>query len=1015
MPVSGWMRKWRGADDERGHANALIRAATRGDSLDQLLDLGVQTLLEAAGADRAGVWLSGDRRGDSGQGRVIETKPGPIPEQWKHLDISTPFLRSALENANPLRVDFDTGQPVPHLGPLVGMRSAIWIPLRARNCTIGLAMVAHAHAGANPNLDVLRARGEELALAVSHHGDTRRATLAAEERRALSDLSRAILCGVSADSILPQIAHAARDHVQAEFVALGRGSAPPSSGVAWDGQDAWHTLLHHESLLQLWRRTFEEGRESDLVGKAIPARGNPSSGPFYAALDRVMAVPIEARNRTLGVLMAGFQGSEDSSEDFARLESYALLAASALERESAREECSAAQNSLRQMMEDSGECLVAIDGKGIIREASRVAVNRLFPAWVRRQEMLLEDFFPPAARDAVAEWRNRITSPDYSLAIQSENPQAPLEAALLRGFTVRLHLRSRISPLDARHGDGIGEDAAMWLLHFEIQDERQATGENEARLEAEMATLLDSIEAGALLLDAAGNIRMVSARLAAILGSDARRLFELGTIGAFMESVANQFVRPAETVARWRERVRRGDEASWDEFELNRPSRKIVERFSRPILQPGGTRQGWLEVYRDITSQRLIQSKLVQTEKMAALGQLVSGIANELNNPLTSIQGYAQLLLTRRSTLDRAGDARRILQEAERAGRIVKNLLLFSRETKPERRAVNLNEVIERTLALRAYELKLENIAVELMLDPGLPHTLADAAQLQQVILNLIVNAEQAILQGRGEESRPGRIHLRTRRLAGDRIALEVSDDGPGISPEAVSRIFDPFFTTKPPGVGTGLGLSIAYGIVREHGGEVSVESLAGHGATLTIELPVLSVVGFDLAGINAEIVPRAAALAPLFPSARAAIRAERILVVEDDPTVAELIADVMTEEGYRVETLLDSRVALQRLEKKHYGLVICDLKMPNLDGPGLYRALLRRESPLRQKLLFVTGDTMSPRTLDFLKSSGLPYLAKPFPVDELKKAVRQAVAAVPAAEVMAAGQELPATVARGK
>ncbi len=253
-----------------------------------------------------------------------------------------------------------------------------------------------------------------------------------------------------------------------------------------------------------------------------------------------------------------------------------------------------------------------------------------------------------------------------------------------------------------------------------------------------------------------------------------------------------------------------------------------------------GRALGWLEVYRDITGQRLIQSKLLQTEKMAALGQLVSGIAHELNNPLTSIQGYAQLLLSRRSASDRTGDARRISQEAERAGRIVKNLLLFSRETKPERRAVNLNEVIERTLALRAYELKLENIAVELMLDPGLPHTLADAAQLQQVILNLIVNAEQAIVQGRGEESGHGRIRIRTRRLAGDRIGMEISDDGPGISPEIVSRIFDPFFTTKPAGVGTGLGLSIVYGIVQEHGGEVSVESQPGHGATLTVELPAL-------------------------------------------------------------------------------------------------------------------------------------------------------------------------------
>jgi two-component system NtrC family sensor kinase len=354
-------------------------------------------------------------------------------------------------------------------------------------------------------------------------------------------------------------------------------------------------------------------------------------------------------------------------------------------------------------------------------------------------------------------------------------------------------------------------------------------------------------------------------------------------------------------------------------------------------------------------------------------------VAHELNNALTSILGYAQLVQKRTRSLEWEAEARHILKEAERARRIAQNLLLFARGSKSERARVNLNEIVQRTLEIRAYELRLENIRVEIDLDGHLPETIADAAQIQQALLNLIVNAEQAIRQAK--ES--GHIWIRTKQLPEDRIALEVADDGPGVPPEVISRIFDPFFTTKPAGVGTGLGLSILYGIVHQHGGEVSVANRPGGGAVFTVELPSATT---SPAGDEKPYLIRSSR--PEDRVVRDRARGTRILVVEDEPTVARLIADVLSEEGHTVDTILDSRQGLALARTRRYGLVICDLRMPHVDGRAFYQQLVDDESSLQHRLVFVTGDTLAPRTVDFLKKCGLPYLDKPFLVEELKEVV---------------------------
>jgi len=494
-------------------------------------------------------------------------------------------------------------------------------------------------------------------------------------------------------------------------------------------------------------------------------------------------------------------------------------------------------------------------------------------------------------------------------------------------------------------------------------------------LEAELRVVLDAVPAGVLLLDTDGRVQFLNPAFAQLFGIDFRQARRAGHIENLELLLTNRFRGAKSLSFRWRASRDGESKPALDELELLTPVRRVIERSSLPVEDRDGRATGWLEIYQDITSRRHFQSKLLQTEKMAALGQLVSGIAHELNNPLTAIMGYAQLLLGRGLAPGHLTEMNHIYQEAERARRIVKNLLFFARENKPERSRADLNEIVERTLALRSYELKIENIIVETSLAPDLPPTIADPYQLQQVLLNLLVNAEQALLESRGS----GHVGIRTFRSSAQRVSMEIVDDGPGVPAEIISRIFDPFFSTKPSGVGTGLGLSIVYGIVHQHGGEISFENRTGGGARFLVELPIVNV---SVAEPAQETLPET------MPGSNSS--KGYILVVEDEPTVARLIADVLIEEGHDVDAVLDSQEGLARLSRNRYNAIICDLRMPRLDGQAFYESLVRAGSPLRDKILFITGDTLAPRTRDFLDPLNLPHLDKPFLLEELKIAVNR-------------------------
>jgi signal transduction histidine kinase len=373
---------------------------------------------------------------------------------------------------------------------------------------------------------------------------------------------------------------------------------------------------------------------------------------------------------------------------------------------------------------------------------------------------------------------------------------------------------------------------------------------------------------------------------------------------------------------------------------------------------------------------RLVQERLLQSEKMSSVGQLVSGVAHELNNPLTGIMGFAQLLLLRDLDETSRKQVETIYGEAERASKIVQNLLTFARRRKAQKELCNVNELIERVLELRNYDLRVRNIDVELALDDSVPQTMADANQVQQVFLNVIINAEQAMRAG----SQTGRLRIST---ASDRkhVVVRFRDSGPGMSSETLRRIFDPFFTTKDAGEGTGLGLTISYGIIEEHGGRIWAESQPGKGTTFVIELPII-------AGIGA-----AASAAPREAAPRTPVERRRILVVDDEESIQKLLTGVLEMDGHEVVLANNGREALEEVGRQPFDLIITDIKMPVMSGTDLYKRLSDSGNRLARRVIFITGDTVAPETRRFLQTVENAVLAKPFRLRDVRESVREALA----------------------
>ena len=412
-------------------------------------------------------------------------------------------------------------------------------------------------------------------------------------------------------------------------------------------------------------------------------------------------------------------------------------------------------------------------------------------------------------------------------------------------------------------------------------------------------------------------------------------------------------------------------------------TRLYVESSIFPLRNEMGEIIGCRGISRDITGlkhaeeeKRQMEQKAQLASRLACVGELASGIAHQINNPLTGVVGYTHLLLARKGIpKDVRHDLETIYEGAQRVGDIVKKLLAFAGQHKPERKLSNINEILSTTLDLKAYGLASNNISVSFRPARDLPMTIVDPGQLQQVFLNLIMNAETEMNLAHGK----GKLSIKTEHID-DTIRISFKDDGPGIAKKNLDRIFDPFFSTREVGQGTGLGLSICHGIITEHKGRIWAESKLGKGATFILELPVVTK--------GRQPMP----LEPTVEEPKKVTKA-KILVIDDEPLIRQIVSHVLTKEGHDVEAVDNAGDALKRIKSKRYRLILLDINLPGIGGIKLYKKFQDIAASLKKRVVFIASDVMDERSTDFLNKIKAPYITKPFDTEKLKTEINRVLA----------------------
>jgi PAS domain S-box-containing protein len=401
---------------------------------------------------------------------------------------------------------------------------------------------------------------------------------------------------------------------------------------------------------------------------------------------------------------------------------------------------------------------------------------------------------------------------------------------------------------------------------------------------------------------------------------------------------------------------------------------RILRASASPLFDSEHKISGVVASIRDVTEAKNTEKQLLQKEKMAAMGEMMSGVAHELNNPLTAIIGISDLLLEKATDESSKRQMGLVLKQARRAASIVQNLLSFARPSTLVSKRLRIEDVLRGVTTTQELVLKPKNIDLEVAIESPLPAVQGDSKLLQQVFLNVIANAEQAILAAKPS----GKITITIKPQDG-KVAVTILDDGPGIPAANLGKIFDPFFTTRRTAGGTGLGLTICAAIVKEHGGTIEVQSAAGSGAEFTVLLPAFE-----------ELLPGPATSAPVLrpavapPAGKAQLQGHSVFVVDDEESIRELVQEGLSARGMIVEGAASSEEALTLLPQRTYDIVLCDYNLPGMNGDQFFEKLRAKNLAAKTKFVFMTGAMFEPSEMALFREKGAFVLQKPFHIAAL-------------------------------